>query len=539
MNIDELRLILDGSAPLKAKPFEYRWILNNTQHLDPSFLPKQRLWHLVYGDDIPTCKVCDNPVKWDGAATFKNQKYRTYCSHSCQQNDPEIRQRKNRTEKSRYGEKLERRVEKMKATNREKYGHDFAIQNQTCKERKVDTCIQRYGVSNAIQHPNVQLTREQTNIERYGVKAPAQLSSVRDKMKLSVVDRYGCHPPQRHLSQETVDTLNDANKLTELHHVKNLSVTEISLKLGVTVSAVLRRFEQFNVPVLYTTTSTSVGEKQIVDFFQDHGVECQTSVRTIIPPKEIDLYIPEHNLAIEYNGLYWHSELNGKGRRYHLEKTLVAKERGIQLIHIFESDWRKKREIVESILLHKIQQTPRKIYARQTSIIQLSRANARTFFDANHIQGYRPAAVILGLEHNGEILAAMSFSKSRYSSHQYEMYRFCSLLRTNVVGAASKLFNFFVDNWSVESVITYADLRFGEGKAYHFLGFEYSHTSAPNYYYFKPGQLVMHSRLRFQKHKQPEVLEQFDPALSEWKNMVNNGYDRIWDCGNNVWQWKR
>ena len=43
---------------------------------------------------------------------------------------------------------------------------------------------------------------------------------------------------------------------------------------------------------------------------------------------EKDVYIPDY-LALEFNGLYWHSEF-GKDKNYHLNKTLLCKEQDIE-----------------------------------------------------------------------------------------------------------------------------------------------------------------------------------------------------------------
>ena len=65
--------------------------------------------------------------------------------------------------------------------------------------------------------------------------------------------------------------------------------------------------------------------------------------RNIIAPLEIDIFIPSKNIAIEYDGLYWHSSNKFSGRtiekKYHLNKTEQCLKKGIKLIHIFENEW--------------------------------------------------------------------------------------------------------------------------------------------------------------------------------------------------------
>jgi hypothetical protein len=67
------------------------------------------------------------------------------------------------------------------------------------------------------------------------------------------------------------------------------------------------------------------------------------------------------------------------------------------------------------------------------------------------------------------------------------------------------------------------------------LNFEFLHRSPPSYFYTKDYQKIYH-RIKFQKNKLSS-LDNFNPELTEWQNMCSNGYDRIWDCGNDVWVW--
>jgi hypothetical protein len=116
--------------------------------------------------------------------------------------------------------------------------------------------------------------------------------------------------------------------------------------------------------------------------------------------------------------------------------------------------------------------------------------------------------------------------------------RFANKINTTVVGAASKLFSYFINNNDIDKVISYSHKDKFTGTMYEKLGFKYSHSSNPSYLYTKD-YIHFENRLKYQKHKLPLLLENFDPKLTEWENMKNNGYDRIWDCGNDVWIWNK
>jgi len=139
------------------------------------------------------------------------------------------------------------------------------------------------------------------------------------------------------------------------------------------------------------------------------------------------------------------------------------------------------------------------------------------------------------MDKNKKLLAIMTFGKSRFSKHaEYELLRYCSLKNHNIVGGASKLLREFQRQYPDKSIISYSKKEFNTGNMYSKLGFKKIHSSSPAYYYTKDYSTI-HNRVAFQKHKLASLLENYDSNLSEWDNMQNNGYDRIWDCGNDVW----
>lgn len=286
-------------------------------------------------------------------------------------------------------------------------------------------------------------------------------------------------------------------------------------------------------------STESKDEQAIYDFLISIGItDIQSRIRNIIPPKELDIYSPSHKIAIEYCGLYWHSDAQ-KSSNYHLDKLKACQEKGIRLITIFESDWKLKRLIVESRLRAIFGKTEQTIYARKTNIKELTSSEAREFFSQNHLQGNAPnQSVVYGLYHAGKLVSAMSFGKPRFSkNHEWEILRYASALNTSVVGSASKLYMHFVKRHNPSTVISYADLRWGKGDVYKNMGFSESGSSRPNYFYFKSPEIHLYSRIKFQKHRLPKILEDYNETLTEKQNMQNNGWFRIFDCGNVKFTW--
>lgn len=259
----------------------------------------------------------------------------------------------------------------------------------------------------------------------------------------------------------------------------------------------------------------------------------------VVHPFEIDIVMPDLKLAIEYNGAYWHSDCNGRGGKYHLNKTMALANHGIQLIHIWEHDWIDKQDIIRSRLSNILKLNSESIYAIKCKIAPLDKKTKKDFFNDNHLQGDTSSSVELGLFHNGKLVSAMSFGKCRYSSTvEWELIRFCSLTYTTVIGAAGRLFSHFKKEFSPISVVSYANREWGDGEFYSKIGFTFSHYSNPGYKYTRNFRTFF-NRTKFQKSKQERLLEHYDPNLSEWENMKNNKFDRIWDCGNTVYTYFR
>ena len=254
-----------------------------------------------------------------------------------------------------------------------------------------------------------------------------------------------------------------------------------------------------------------------------------SNTRGIISPYELDIYLPDFNLAIEYNGSYWHSE-GRKGKEYHLNKTELCNEKGIQLLHIFDFD---DLDIWKSIISNKLGLN-KKIYARKCIIKELEYKEIKDFLNTNHIQGSCSSKINLGLFYNGELVEVMTFGKPRFNKkYDYELLRLCSKKFYSVIGGASKLFKYFKEKYK-GSIISYANRRFSNGNIYKQLGFKELNKTEPNYWYIKEDKIL--SRYQCQKHKLNSLLENFNPELSESENMALNGYFRIYDCGNIVYE---
>jgi hypothetical protein len=190
-------------------------------------------------------------------------------------------------------------------------------------------------------------------------------------------------------------------------------------------------------------------ELEILEFIKiNYNGNIITSDRNILDGNELDIYLPDMNLAFEFNGLYWHSELY-KDKNYHLNKTNKCLDLNINLVHIWEDDWLFKQDIVKSIILNKLGKSSR-IFARKCNIKIPSNDEVREFLSKNHIQGFVGSKVKIGLYYNDSLVSIMTFGNLRKSLAQksientYELLRFCNVLNTSVIGGASKLSNVII-----------------------------------------------------------------------------------------------
>ena len=286
----------------------------------------------------------------------------------------------------------------------------------------------------------------------------------------------------------------------------------------------------------------SKGENDINDYVKSLNFTTICSDRDIIKPQELDIYIPEKNIAIEYNGLLWHSELyKENAMQYHLHKTQKCQEKGIRLIHIFEDEWHEKPQIVKSRLNAILGIKHNKIRAHKCIINDVDSKTAMQFLDENHLQGRCKAKYHYGLYYKGELVSLMTFGKIRQQrkyhedyDEKWELLRFANKLNTTVYGGASKLLKHFINEVHPKSIISYADKRWSNGNLYKALGFTHIHDSKPNYFYV----VGQHRENRF-KYRKGELIKQgFDINKSEHEIMLERGVYRIYDCGTMVFEMK-
>lgn len=294
-------------------------------------------------------------------------------------------------------------------------------------------------------------------------------------------------------------------------------------------------------PNCVVPTFVSAPEQEIADILNGLGFQVRRNVRGIIGNLELDVFLPERNFAVEFNGLYWHSEANGKDKNYHLRKTLACKERDIFLYQIWEDDWRDRKEIVLRGLLHRLgcamaltqvlsnidATWQERVQARKCSVHIVDSEHARSFLDANHIQGYVPGTKHYGLKDvTGSIRALLTVTK-RGEAWYIDRYATSSI----VAGGFTKLFVAArKDNPTAKEWVTFADQSISDGGLYEQHGFIVDKILPPDYSYLVGGKRVHKFNYRLKRFRDDPALI-FEEGLTETELAALNNLPRIWDSG--------
>lgn len=458
---------------------------------------------------------------------YGKKTYIKTCSNTCRNI---IRKAKReQTNLERYGftnpSKNELVKEKIEQTNLERYGVKYLAQNKEIKEKMEQTNLERYGFTNPTKNEDVINKRRNTNLERYGNINILNSDSVLNKKYLERKE-YIYNITGIELNKEEIDKLKINEKIhnysesfiKSLVCSDNLSFEDINNQFKSTYT----RYSRYKDNGIEIINNKSTMEKQLCDFLDSESIKYITSDRKQIAPYELDIYIPEHNLAIEFNGTYWHSDIF-KDKHYHQNKTVMCNEKGITLIHIYEHIYDDKQHVYESILRSKLNLNKR-IYARKCELKEVPKQEEKDFLNNYHLQGFVGSSKCYGLYFNDELITLCSFGKSRFNkNYNYELLRNCTKPYITVVGGFSKMIKHYKNEIENQSILCYNDASISYNKN--------NKLTDPNYVWVKNGRVL--KRYNTMKHKLKDLLgDGYNNKNSESENMVSNGYYRLFDSGN-------
>ena len=473
-------------------------------------------------------------------------------------------------------------MDKLRSNNLEKYGVEYCVQREDVKQKSRETCLERYGVDNIFKDLNFRKHAQEVFQERYGVDNPFKSEELREKGRQTSLERYGTEFPQQ--SQEIRSKMSRSNILNFAKNISderkrkeylefrsdpksylekkfsenpNIRPKDIADKVGYADSLViLNKIHENDLEYLDKYLHEPTMELDIKEFILsiDENVQLFQNYRRAIKPKEIDLYLPEYNVGIECNPTATHNStisfseiLNYSPGEliptdYHKVKTDLAVDNGIFLLHVFGYEWKAKREIIQSMIRNLLHKNMYKYYARKLTLREVRSSMAKIFLDSNHRQGYTSSSV--------DLISIMTFGKTRKTisksnsdtSDTWELLRFCNKLNTSVVGGASKLFKFFIDNYSYDKIVSYSDRAHTQGKIYDVLGFQKISVSEPGYCWVSLYDDMYLSRASCQKRNLPKLFNQPDLDIenkTEQQIMVEHGFVQVFDSGTIRWEYTK
>lgn len=457
---------------------------------------------------------------------------------------------------------------KREETNKERYGAFNIGQTEYAREKHKEFYENYENVQQQI------INWQETMIKKWGVKNPRELDSVNEKIKETLLERYDVDNPGkmqsvRQKTSERMKQLVESGKflqigydkfkqyLIEIYNVSLLTefedyngcVEEHKFKCNVCGNEFIKTMDyrrgawcKICHPTIYHYASKE--ETQVYDFIKEKIPTIRQSDWSLINPFQLDMIIPDKQIAIEYSGLYWHSEISGhKDKNYHKKKMDLCASKNYRLITIFSDEWLTNELKVKTVLSNILGfDDGQKINARECKVVKINNTDANAFHGLYHLLGSpnNSAIVNYGLLYEDSLYAIMSFENLRISKNKanwtraYELTRYCTI--ANIRGGASKLFHAFLNEYDPNYITTYADLRWSQGGLYYKLGFKYEYDNDPNYWYVENFTKRYH-RFNFRKDV---LIESGAPRdLTEWQIMQSLGYDRIWDCGTRKFTWEK
>lgn len=440
--------------------------------------------------------------------------------------------------------------EKIKKTCLEKFGTEYYIKSNEMKERYKEFC-NRMGVDHYSKSSDYREKFEKTCIERWGSKTSLMSPDIKEKIKKTNLVKYGFDHVMKNReisilnSKSLIENRSDFFKKLGYEYIDYDFDNGFYKLRNMTCGHVFNiKYDLFRSRIKYGNDSclvcypknelSSIKEREIVNWISSLGINIDVCNRSLIG-REIDIYLPDHKIGIEFNGLYYHSD-KFKEREYHSDKSERCRKLNIDLLHIWEDDWAYRKDIVKSILLNRLNLVKNKIFARNCDVREVDVSQSRDFLDKNHIQGYTNSSIKIGLYYKGELVSLMTFGNRVINSKKtFELIRFCNKINTNIVGGASRLFKYFLNNYSHDRIVSYSDISLFSGSLYEKLGFINEGRTNLNYYWTDLN--IRYHRFNFNKKKLVKM--GYDPNLTEEEIMKSIGYYKIWSCGQIRWSFNK
>lgn len=505
----------------------------------------------------PGCTICQAPARWYA----KDLAWHNCCEdHERQQtcldrygvtNAAKSIQAKANYEATcleHYGAKSSAQAESVKAKAKEtalkNWGVDNASKSPKVVQRIRDSFISSYGVSNAMKVKKFKLRQQKSCLEHYGVDNPSrspevikqigdstqaiygvrhalQSPEVQKRFRATCRERYGKSHHSGY-SDEIYAKIENSKFWQEEYLVKKKEVWQIAKELGIDPSNAFKYFRYHAPEISLRCSHSSYDEGVLADFIESYlPIERQ---KNLVGRKSLDIYVPQLHLAFEYNGIYWHSEIN-RERDYHLQKTLECESQGIRLVHIWEDDWLGNMELMKRKVKALLGVETEKVFARKCQIIVPTKEQKSFFFKANHIKGNDVYPLAFALKYQDQLVAMISFKDTSEGWYLSRYATSCS-----VPGGFSRLLEHFKRSIPWQRIYTYADRSWSQGNVYLKCGFNLIAKTEINYQVIEHCERIHSARYtrEYLKERFPDL---YSEELTKFQIMDLANLNRIWDCG--------
>lgn len=410
-----------------------------------------------------------------------------------------------------------------------KYGCDNPFQSNEIKQKIINKNIEKYGVSNPAQNEDIKKKQQTTCFNKYGVENPFQSEIIKDKIKKQNIELYGVGNSfqRKEVQEKQKQTLKKKYKVDHYSKTNEYRVKVINTNI-----------EKYGTT--FPAHKYGKTQNEIKDWLNSFGFKFSSNY-DILENKEIDLLDKDLKIGIEYCGLYWHNECSPEPRdhNYHLNKYIKCLKKNIQLITIFEDEWKFRQDQCKSHIKSIIGIKSKRIFARKCEIKEVSKLDSKSFFNSHHIQGSNKLGMIFyGLFFEDALCAIMSLGRhSRQtdaSKKEIILDRLCFKDGIQVVGGASRLFSRcseWAKNNGYKKIISFSDNRWSLGKVYEKMGFILEKEYKPDYSYVN----VDSPRKRISKQSQKKRATDCPQELTEHSWALQRGLARIYDCGKKRW----
>ena len=408
-------------------------------------------------------------IKYGVDNPSKNEKVKDIIAQKNKKNSTEIVKKGKKTKLQRYGSCTYNNSEQIKLTKKLHYNNE----NYNNRDKYKSTMLEKYGVENTFQLDSF----KKSNLTRI-----LEDNNYTDLFK---------------------NLFSDRNKAIEFLVTNNLSYFDLKPLFNAPYYTIQAWATKLNIRqfIKHTFDGQSHYEDDIIEFLKSIGIiNIERHNTQLLEGKEIDIYLPENKIGIEFNGTYWHSDLYKK-EDYHYKKSLLAQEKGIRLIHIYQYEWDDsvQKEKIKSLLRISLGKVERKIYARECELRIISNKEAKELNNKIHLQGHRNAQITYGLYYKNELVQLMSFSKNK--KYEWEIIRGCPGSNNIVVGGVSKLFSHFIKDYNPNEVFSYCDFNKFNGRSYEALGMKFIGYTGPDMKYIINGNVVNRQPSRYKEIK--------------------------------------